>query len=69
MIKEQPLKLALNLFAVLLALTGLVWFLQGIGVLQGSFMSNTAQWTLIGILCLIIGGGLLFYNNRRQPSA
>jgi hypothetical protein len=60
------MKLALNIFGILLAGTGVVWLLQGIGVLQGSFMSNSAQWALIGIVVLIIGGGLLFYNNRRQ---
>ncbi len=63
------MKLGLNIVGVLLALIGLIWFLQGIGVLLGSFMSNTTQWTLIGIVCMIIGGGLLFYNNRRRPSA
>lgn len=62
------MKLALNLLGVLVALVGLIWFLQGIGVLQGSVMSNTAQWTLIGILMLVIGGGILVYNRRRpQP--
>jgi hypothetical protein len=60
------MKLALNIFGLLLVGTGVVWLLQGIGVLQGSFMSNSAQWALIGIVVLIIGGGLLFYNNRRQ---
>lgn len=62
------MKLALNIFGGLLMLVGLIWFLQGIGVLLGSFMSNTTQWTLIGIVVLILGGGLLFYNNRRKTS-
>ncbi|MEP7290623.1 MAG: hypothetical protein ABI835_02520 [Chloroflexota bacterium] len=61
------MKLGLNIVGVLLSLTGVVWFLQGIGVILGSFMSNTAQWTLIGIVCVVIGVGLLVVNNRRQP--
>jgi hypothetical protein len=35
-------------FGVLLALFGLLWFLQGIGVVLGSPMSNTTTWTVIG---------------------
>ena len=60
------MKLGLNIVGVLMALTGVIWFLQEIGVILGSFMSNTSQWTLIGIVMVVIGGGLLFYNNRRQ---
>lgn len=56
-----------NIVAVLLLLGGGVWFLQGIGVIQGSFMSNTAEWTLIGALLVVLGIGLLFVNNRRKP--
>lgn len=61
------MKIGLNIVGVLLLLTGVVWFFQGIGVILGSFMSNTTQWTLIGLLCVILGAGLLFVNNRRQP--
>ncbi len=60
------MKRGLNILAVLLALVGLVWFLQGIGVLQGSVMSNTSQWTIIGLVVVVIGGGLLAYNNRAR---
>jgi hypothetical protein len=63
------MKLGLNIVGVLLALVGGVWFLQGVGVLQGSVMSNTSQWTIIGLVCILIAGGLLFYNNRRQPKS
>jgi hypothetical protein len=60
------MKLGINVVGVLLALTGLVWFLQGIGVLKGSVMSDTTQWTIIGAVCVVIGGGLLVYNNRQE---
>jgi len=61
------MKIGLNIVGVLLFLTGVIWFFQGIGVILGSFMSNTTQWTLIGLLCIVLGLGLLFVNNRRQP--
>lgn len=58
------MKQILNIVGVLLALAGLVWILQGFGLLQGSFMSNQTQWAVIGIVVVVIGGGLLAYNNR-----
>ena len=47
--------------AVLLALAGLVWLGQGLGVLPGGFMSGSSTWAVIGGLCLVAGiaiGGL-----------
>ena len=63
------MKLGINVVGVLIALMGVVWFFQGIGVIQGSFMSNTSQWTIIGLICVIIAVGLLVYNNRRKAQA
>jgi len=62
------MKLGINVVGVLIALMGGIWFFQGIGVIQGSFMSNTSQWTIIGIVMVIIAVGLLIYNNRRKVS-
>jgi hypothetical protein len=62
---EFNMKLGLYVIGVLVALIGVVWFFQGIGVIQGSFMSNTTQWTVIGLICVVLGGGLLVYNYRR----
>ncbi len=61
------MKLGINIVTVMLGLIGVVWFFQGIGVIQGSFMSNTSQWTIIGLVCVVIAIGLLIYNNRRKP--
>ncbi|MCZ4499543.1 MAG: hypothetical protein JWQ74_2096 [Marmoricola sp.] len=40
---------------VLLALAGLVWTLQGFDVLQGSSMSGTTTWSVIGPVVLVVG--------------
>ena len=40
---------------VVLALLGLVWTLQGFDVLQGSFMSGTTTWSIIGPIVAVIG--------------
>ena len=62
------MKIGRNIVGVLLVLLGLVWLGQGVGLIQGSFMTGMAQWALIGIVCLVIGGLLLFTTNRRQIS-
>ncbi|OMC35702.1 hypothetical protein A5742_12440 [Mycolicibacterium fortuitum] len=46
---------------VIVALFGLLWALQGFGVVQGSPMSNTTTWSIIGPITAVIGvviGGL-----------
>lgn len=45
------------LFAVgiLLAAIGVVWVLQGIGVITGSFMTGQKLWFLIGLVALLVG--------------
>jgi hypothetical protein len=35
--------------AAIAALVGLVWVLQGVGVLPGSFMTGDILWTWIGL--------------------
>jgi len=39
----------------LLCVVGGVWFLQGIGVLKGSFMTDQGFWTLIGVILWAYG--------------
>lgn len=47
---------ALGLVCVL---AGAVFFLQGIDVLGGSFMSGSARWAVIGAVLVAAGVGLL----------
>jgi hypothetical protein len=44
-------------FAVglILAVFGLIWALQGFGVLGGSQMSNTTTWSITGPITSLIG--------------
>lgn len=44
---------------VVLALLGLLWFLQGIGVVGGSFMSGQPVWAVIGLVLLVLAARLL----------
>ena len=60
------MKIVLNIIAVLLILAGGVWFLQGINVLPGSFMSGQIQWAVNGGIAFLIGVGLLLLTNRQR---
>ena len=52
------MRLVLVILGILFLLAGLVWTLQGIGVLQGSFMSNNPTWMWIGGITALAGFGI-----------
>ncbi len=60
------MRIFLNIISVLLILMGAVWFLQGINVLPGSFMTGDPQWAINGGIAIVIALGLLFWANRRR---
>ena len=51
--------------AVVLILVGVVWFFQGVGVIEGSFMTGEAIWAVIGALCVAGGAVLLLIKPSR----
>jgi hypothetical protein len=60
------MRIALNVLGGLCLLVGCVWFLQGINILRGSFMSGQTKWTFYGVLVAVAGIGLLVAANRRR---
>jgi len=60
------MKWVLNILGVLLILVGIVWILQGINILLGSFMSGQPLYAVLGIVVAIIGIFLLVFANRRR---
>jgi hypothetical protein len=50
----------------LLILTGIVWFLQGINILPGSFMTGQIQWAIAGVVSFVIGASLAVAVRRRS---
>lgn len=63
------MKIALNIVGVLLVLLGSIWFLQGINVLPGSFMTGQMRWAVRGGILVIAGIVGLLYANRKRKSA
>jgi len=60
------MRFAMNAVGVLFVLVGCVWFLQGINILPGSFMTGQKKWAVYGGLLLIAGIALLIATNRRR---
>jgi hypothetical protein len=58
------MKIILNIIGVLLILAGGVWFLQGINVLPGSFMTGQIRWAVYGGIAILAGIGLLVWSGR-----
>jgi uncharacterized membrane protein HdeD (DUF308 family) len=61
------MRIALNTVAALTLLVGSVWFLQGINVLPGSFMTGQVEWAIYGGLAVIAAIVLFVYANRSRP--
>jgi hypothetical protein len=60
------MRITLNIVASLLVLAGAVWFLQGINVLPGSFMTGQIQWAVYGGFAIAAGIALLLLANRSR---
>lgn len=59
------MRILLNVVAVLALLMGCVWFLQGINVLPGSFMTGQMKWAVYGGVLVLVGVAVLMMANRR----
>ena len=53
---------------LLVAVFGLIWALQGFGVLGGSPMSNTTTWSIIGPITVVIGIVIAVFSWRKLSS-
>jgi len=48
-------QVVLIVLGVLVALAGAVWTLQGLGYINGSFMTGATLWAVIGPIVLLAG--------------
>jgi hypothetical protein len=55
-----------RIVAVLLIGMGIVWILQGVNILPGSFMTGQIQWAYRGAGCAIAGLLLLVFFGRSR---
>jgi hypothetical protein len=62
------MRIVSNIAGVVLVLFGCIWFLQGVNVLPGSFMTGQIRWAVYGAIAAIAGIALLLRANRRRQS-
>jgi hypothetical protein len=60
------MKWVLYVVALLLFLPGLTFFLQGINILPGSYMTGDPQWAINGGIMMAIALGLFVFVIRRK---
>jgi hypothetical protein len=57
---------ALIVVGALLTLSGVIWTLQGVGILPGSVMSGVTLWAIVGPIVAVVGIGLLAWGIARK---
>ena len=61
---------ALRYLATVLAgpllLVGVIWVLQGLNILPGSFMTGQIIWAIYGAPMVVAGSALVWWVNRRR---
>jgi hypothetical protein len=63
------MRIVLKIVGVLLVIIGSIWFLQGINVLPGSFMTGQMRWAVRGGILIFAGIAGLVWANRKRKSA
>ena len=60
------MKIFLNIIGIILILAGATFFLQGINVLPGSYMTGDPQWAINGSVMIVVAIFLMLWTNRRR---
>ena len=63
------MRILLNVVGIILVFFGGVWFLQGISVLPGSFMTGQMKWAVYGGIAFVGGVIVLIWANRKKKAA
>ncbi|AZO60441.1 MAG: hypothetical protein EOQ55_05680 [Mesorhizobium sp.] len=58
------MRLIRNLLALIVLAIGVLWSLQGLGLVQGSFMTGQREWLYIGLVTTLLGLLGLRWANR-----
>ena len=62
------MKATLDIVGGVLVLSGAIWFLQGINLLPGSFMTGQIRWAVYGGIAVAAGISLLLVAHWRRNS-
>jgi hypothetical protein len=61
---DNKMRIVLRIVAILLIVMGIIWILQGINVLPGSFMTGQIQWAYRGGAAAVLGLLILIFASR-----
>jgi hypothetical protein len=59
-------KSVMHILGMILILAGTVFFLQGINIIPGSFMTGQREWALYGGISILAGILLVYIYRNRQ---
>ena len=62
------MKIILYILGILIILSGIIWVLQGTNILPGSYMTGNPQWTINGVIAIVIGGVTIYFARRRNET-
>jgi hypothetical protein len=65
-IEVKAMRIVLRVVGVLLLAMGVIWILQGINILPGSFMTGQIQWAYRGAVAAVAGLILFIVAGRRR---
>ncbi|AZO20836.1 MULTISPECIES: hypothetical protein [unclassified Mesorhizobium] len=60
------MRLIRNVLALIVLGIGVLWSLQGLGLVQGSFMTGQREWLYIGLVTMLVGLLGLGWANRSR---
>ena len=60
------MRILLTIIGVVMICIGGIFFLQGINIIPGSFMTGQMQWAVYGGIIIVAGVILLISANRRR---
>lgn len=55
-----------KIMAILLIIAGIIWALQGLNILPGTFMRGDPQWVINGAVTAVIGIALFWFSSRKK---
>ena len=64
-LQKAQLPSVLRVVSLVLMAMGAVWFLQGVNVLPGSFMTGQTRWAVNGGIAFVVGLVLWLTSRRR----
>jgi hypothetical protein len=64
--QDRPVRVLMSVVAIVVIVAGVIFTLQGVGLIGGSFMSGSALWAALGPLIALCGLGLLAATRDRR---